>query len=128
MRGATLSLGGWQRSAFGCIVTAHEQETGRTDTLHEKGLPLSALRSICDRLDLREGSWRIVSVSTPETIFRDLQGTRRHEGRDLLQLPEQAMLARIGRRDLLAPSLLPRDLSRGGRAGGLWHGRARASP
>lgn len=55
---------------------------------------------------------KIVSISSPETILRDLQGSRarlepqvgqKHPA-DMLQLPEVMMLGRIGRADLALAS------------------------
>ena len=63
----------------------------------------------CDRFD-----YRVVTISTPRTIYRDLQGSREtlanfthstgRKGQRMAQVntPEAKALGRIGRKDLLA--------------------------
>jgi hypothetical protein len=59
-----------------------------------------ALAAYCDR-----ERWKIVCLSTPITIYRDLQGTRRgldeHATTHERAIPEHTMLGEIGRLDLL---------------------------
>lgn len=105
MRAATLILSGDERKAWGCTVTAHEQESGERIVLYRAGR--GALAAICSTLDALEGDWRVASFSTPETIYRDLQGTRYREWGDEMQYPEVAALGHIGRLDLLDPALEP---------------------
>ncbi len=106
-----LSLGEYERKRIGCIVTAREQWTGELHVVHRSGTPREALRAISDELAALEGDWRVLSISTPATIYRDLQGTRQTEGFDRLALPELQWLHSLGRFDLLDPSLEPRDKS-----------------
>lgn len=78
---------------------------------------MSTRYEIPEQLDGMEGDWRIVSVSTPSSIFRDLQGMRgegdTREGEDRRAGPsdprstEQVSLGRIGRLDLLQPLKQP---------------------
>ena len=82
--------------------------------IHCAGTPRFALRTVVKRCD-RYG-WKIRTLSTPTTIYRDLQGTRMHahsrrvDSLDThgagptdsqLALPEIFMLNKIGRMDLL---------------------------
>ncbi len=62
--------------SFGVIVTA-ESDDGRMRSFHHPGASMTALELCCDDIELLGPGWRIVSVSTPRSIFRDLQGTRR---------------------------------------------------
>ncbi len=106
MPGAQLVMSGDKRSEYGCIVTAREQETDARIVLHRTGY--NVIAQICDELDALEGDWRVLSYSTPATVYRDLQGTRQHEWKDTMQYPEEHVLGRIGRLDLLDPSMGPR--------------------
>jgi hypothetical protein len=119
-----LSISPDQRNVVGVIVTAREQETDERIVLHKSGTTTEALLAVADDLDAREGVWRILTISTPTTVYRDLQGTRLQVRHDHLERPEHWWLARINRRDLMDPSIFPADLSAAGRAGGLW-GRKR---
>lgn len=119
MRIRSLDLGAGQRDA-GVIVTA--ARAGELRTFHEPGPATEALRLCCDHVDLLGPGWHIVSVSTPRSIFRDLQGTRRRletkqtthsssvradgsprEFTDDPRSMELRQLAAIGRLDLLKP-------------------------
>lgn len=100
-----LVSGSAQRDQDGCIVTVRELATDGRLVIHETGR--GALACICSQLDALDGDWRIPSDSTPATIYRDLQGTREHEARDQVQVPEQSLLGRLGRLDLLDPSFAP---------------------
>ena len=92
-----------QRFATGCIVTFSDG-TAR----HFTGEGLAATRSAAEYADTH--ALRIVAISTPQTIYRDLHGNREQLVTDSdkatrstnLNLPETRMLGRIGRLDLLA--------------------------
>jgi len=56
-------------------------------------------------LDSYPGDWRVVAFSTPETVYRDLQGTRKIEQPGQVMQRERRALAAIGRSDRLDPSL-----------------------
>lgn len=104
MRHKTTLVNNERRFETGCIATLSDGISR-----HFVGFGADATRAVadyCDRHDLR-----VAVLSTPGTIYRDLQGARSvaapHEavrrGRQaFLRLPEQAMLAAIGRQDLLA--------------------------
>jgi len=98
------------RDEYGCIVTVREQRTREVGSLHIGGKRMEALQRICDLIDLADGDWRILSYSTPQTIATDLKGKR--EIRNYQNAvshndnPEATALGRIGRLDLLDPSLL----------------------
>lgn len=106
------------------IVTRRERfESGLIATLrrgdvyvsrHFLGEGLDRLRDLaayCDR-----GGWKVVTISTPDTILGDLQGSRRYTARgrtpiglgagyaihdNAVLMPEDRMLRHIGRLDLL---------------------------
>jgi hypothetical protein len=104
-----LSLPPNERFAAGCIATLTDGE--RTFSQHFTGEGSEAVQAVaafCDRHGVR-----VLCLSTPATIYRDLQGHRREElprkqrrvtaigtRPETLRLPEPAMLSRIGRRDL----------------------------
>jgi len=99
-----------QRFQTGCIATLTNGTT--THVQHFTGVGPEAVRSVaafCDRHGMR-----VVSLSTPETVYRDLQGSREvqsmRRGRVTgiekplaarVDVPERWMLGKIGRRELL---------------------------
>ena len=95
------SFGGYSRAKDGCIVTFRMPD-GSTQVRHfsDQGYVQQAI-SWAD-----EHGAKIVCISSPETILRDLQGTREHlephSGKkhppDSIFMPEKAMLR--GRMDL----------------------------
>jgi hypothetical protein len=104
-----LTLAPSERFSTGCIATLSDGET--TFSQHFTGEGSEAVQAVADYCD-RHGL-RVVCLSTPATVHRDLQGHRREEQPrkqrrvvaigtrpETLRLPESAMLARIGRRDL----------------------------
>lgn len=94
------SLGSHTQNALGCIAT---YDNGDVRHFHQRDY----VRAAAEHADAH--STLIVSLSTPLTIFRDLQGTRgqlepRHnttQPPDRIAVPEVSMLGKIGRRDLL---------------------------
>jgi hypothetical protein len=106
-------FGGRVRAEYGAMVQL-EHESGAVEWRDLTSPLMDALRALCADLDERPG-WKVAVISSPSTIYRDLQGTRSERyqsggswkagdsdgpGDDRLQLPEQALLARIGRLDL----------------------------
>lgn len=88
-----------ERMEYGVTLTVREQETLKVEAFCVNGPVMSALKEACDRIDAAEGDWKIVSISTPSSIFRDLQGAHSKNR----ATPEQERLGRIGRADLLEP-------------------------
>lgn len=91
-----------------------EHESGAVEWRYLTGPPLGALRAPCVELDERPG-WKVAVISSPSSIYRDLQGTRSERvqqvagsksgkssgpGDDRLELPESYLLGRVGRLDL----------------------------
>lgn len=112
MRAPELRINQERRFETGCIATLTRR--GETTALHFTGNGLEATRAVADYCDAH--GWRILALSTPATIFRDLQGSREMTKRapgsgtswfyadppaNELALPEETMLSRIGRLDLL---------------------------
>lgn len=112
---ATMSLAPSERH-YGVIVTCVHDDGPPAWTFHVPGGSGDALRSACAMIDARGPGWRIVSISSPTSVHRDLQGTR--DRGTAMNEPsgnadgltyddprgyELMMLRRIGRRDLLAP-------------------------
>lgn len=114
----TSPFSGPTRIADGLTVFASDAD-GRTIGITRADMPLrQALRDICNRLDALPGEWKIDCISSPSTIWRDLQGSReyvhnsarvtggltkaRSESESLsLALPEHNLLGGIGRLDIL---------------------------
>jgi hypothetical protein len=111
--------GGQRRALDGLIATVVDLDSGRTETRHLPGLlgkrrmrngkrpgadPIHVglqdlLRLLCAELDSRPGRWRVRTISTPQTILRDLQ--LREAGGNLTPIaPELGLLGQIGRVDL----------------------------
>lgn len=103
---ATLVSGSDTRRVAGVIVTAREQLTRREIVLHRAGVDV--MESIIETLERKHGDWRVLCISSPETVYRDLQGTRLQSEIDDILLPERYALGRVGRLDLLDPSLTRR--------------------
>jgi hypothetical protein len=120
--------GGETRAADGCITTFQLEDgtihverfsqlvfstQGYARVMEKVGAPF--IEQAAARAD--ELGARIVSISTPATIWRDLQGTRAQQKQtgpqtqasDDIQLPERTLLGRIGRLDLLAEPMHRRD-------------------
>lgn len=101
------------------ITTTWKNEYGELLTVHRTGRPTRILAEIAAGVTRDDPTYRLVSYSTPDTILRDLQGTRmirrRGNGRSTspaveLKLPESYTLGAIGRLDLLHPSLARKPL------------------
>jgi hypothetical protein len=91
------------RRDYGVIVTAIVD--GETHARVGYGLAVDALEDALMLLERLGKIDRILCISTPETIYRDIQPHPRRSkphGRPNqgVQLPEPQMLARIGRSDL----------------------------
>jgi hypothetical protein len=97
-----------ERAVYGATVTARAS-SGETITLVRTGMTaLEAMRSIAAVLDALDDDFRVVSVSTPNSIERDLFANRLALDGDSAGyaiMPEIMMLGRIGRTDLLHTSL-----------------------
>jgi hypothetical protein len=109
MAKADFSLPPSERSVYGATVTARAS-SGETITLARVGMTaVQALREIATVLDALDDDFRIVSISTPNSIERDLFASRIALGGDnvgtLEPSPEKVALAKIGRSELLHSSL-----------------------
>lgn len=94
-----------ERAEYGCIVTFENDDRKRL-VLTAQGAPRLALSKCCDRaLDL-DPSFRVVTYSTPETVYQDLIGRTQFVSRSgdyrRQGSPESQVLGRIGRGDMLA--------------------------
>lgn len=102
------SLGAWSRDQEGCIATFDRDGERWPKSFTQRGY----VQAAADYADAHGA--KIVTLSTPETIWRDLQGTRApltmRRGLqtgiakpivDRVDVPELSMLGKIGRRDLL---------------------------
>lgn len=102
----------------GIIVTAEHENGPPQISFHIGGAPRAALLAACERIDRLGGGWFIVSLSSPASIYRDLQGTRLLEPSSYRistnmndpkryaadpRTTELQLLGGIGRLDLLRP-------------------------
>ena len=81
MKATTMELSPKERDLYGVIVSVRHQQTGQMRSLHEPGRAREALARACERVTAMGDEWRIVSISTPPSIYRDLQGIRVRERR-----------------------------------------------
>ncbi len=100
-----LSITVGKRFQTGILATLTRDE--RLSTIHVVGHTRDALRVLADLCDA--AGYKIVCISTPATIFRDLHGSRnvgkRKHGDTMREvLPEARLLKDIGRLDLIADS------------------------
>lgn len=98
-RGKHLTLSPNERDNYGVTITAYELGTGRMVTISALGPVTDRARELCERIDELEGDWRVLTISTPSTIYGDLQGERG----EYLATPERRLLGSIARLDLLMP-------------------------
>lgn len=87
-----------ERDEYGVTVIVREQTSGDLMTMTNAGPAHKALALLCASIDKLPGDWKIVTVSTPGSIYGDLQGATDPERS---ASPEKRMLAKIGRLDLL---------------------------
>jgi len=93
-----LVMSGDEKKKYGCIVTFSDGTSKHF--IGEKYLQQMA--DFADQLEVK-----VSTISTPATIFRDLQGTRKpfeskhRQLRDIIHTPESAMVAQIKRQDLI---------------------------
>lgn len=102
----------------GLVCTAAHDDGPPYLTFHAQGAPRDALLAACARIDAMGDGWHIRSLSTPSSVYRDLQGTRRvhrsaprvsannheeHPFSDDPRTSEIQMLSGVGRLDLLRP-------------------------
>lgn len=104
----------------GVIVSVRNLDTEAEEILHEpgrkrKGDIFECLRRACERIEAAPGRWVIETVSTPTSVYRDLQGMRisaNGAGEDssvaeFTSTPyatELTMLSRVGYLHLLTPN------------------------
>ena len=82
----------------GCIVTIRYPD-GHVGVQHRHGNSNDALRDIVAHLPVGGGA-KVLSISTPRTILRDIRQYRRS---DPSRSVEHVMLGQLGRQDLLLP-------------------------
>lgn len=111
-------MNGEEKQKAGCIVS-FENEVGQTFTIHRVGPIKQGVRDACRIARTLDPSFRVVAVSTPSSIFTDLQGARLPQGQMRAgahrwrrnPTPESTLCGAIGEREMLHPRL--RDTARG---------------
>lgn len=101
-------MNGRERALFGCTVT-FENADGNTLSGHRTGSPLAGLAELCDAALELDPSYRVVSYSTPQTIYADLKGREIGGGVEYKSSRvtgvEITVHSKIGRREMLHPRL-----------------------
>jgi hypothetical protein len=88
------------RREYGITVTLVNEETTERKSVHIAESPRVAARAVVEKI---EGTpWKVDVVSTPQSIYTDMQGRR---GGSLSTLPEH-LFSVIGRRDVLSSRIL----------------------
>lgn len=73
----TLHMRGSEKAELGATVT-FENADGFTLTLTDRGPVLEVLKELCDIATYADDSFRVVAISTPASIYSDLQGMKMH--------------------------------------------------
>lgn len=110
-RDGDFSLPPSERAVYGATITARSLETGKTRTfVRTETTAVEATREIVAELDLLADDFRVLCVSTPNSIQRDIYASRiALEGAGVGYVgptPEQGLLSRIKRLDMLHPSIV----------------------
>lgn len=88
---------------YGVIVSASNEERTRHTTIHRAGsAPRELVREVCGYLDALPGRWYVDSISTPDSVYRDVIGEA-----PFPYYSERQYLGIIGRLDLLREPVAP---------------------
>lgn len=98
-------MSGRERATFGVTVT-FEAEDGRVLTLARTGKTSDALHEACDDAVAVDPTYRVVCISSPVSVFADLQGRPRGMWDGGVQKTEGAILRRAGIGSMLHPRLV----------------------
>lgn len=97
-----------ERALYGAIVS-FENADEKTLTIHRQGPPEKVVLAACEIALRLDPSFRVVSYSTPQTIFADLDGARMHRVHLNFDTPsnrpEELILSRLGLSSMLHPRL-----------------------
>ena len=102
---SNLFKGPRERAEYGCTLT-FENDNGQRLVVVRKGPPMAGFRQACAIALSHDETFRVISYSTPETIFRDLTGRMVMDGNTTVMLPELQLAARYGLRHMLHRRLL----------------------
>lgn len=91
---------------FGCIVSLQNRD-GKTLSLHRTGI--NALEAALDDALSLDPTFRVCSISTPQSIYTDLQGRLPHARNGEVILSEHRALGKLRRMKMLHPSIQPRS-------------------
>lgn len=103
---------GQDRAKYGAIV-AFENEDGKVVSIHRTGPVRQAVREACAIAMSWDESFRVTAVSTPGSIWSDLQGRMpvvRGDGYPEFQFPERIIVS-VGFGAILHPKLLGQNRS-----------------
>jgi len=113
--------GGTSRDLYGAIVTIANEDRTIWRSFQHSGPPSQAVAEIIAKIDRLEGRWYIESISTPDTVYRDV--INRGPSHPSAFYGERQFLGRLNRLDLLRVPLNQERSDSGKRVGHGWRGR-----
>lgn len=99
-----LSISGREAATYGAVVT-FRNAFGETWSWTRPGPPREVVRDACDAAILRDPTFLCVAISTPASIYTDMQGRPASAANSTVQMPECHQLASAGRRHMTHPDL-----------------------
>lgn len=101
---------GRERAEYGATIS-FENADGRRLTVANTHMPVrSAIKAACVEARMLDATYRVVSISTPDTIFSDLQQREISHGRP--DNREEWQLSHVGETAMLHPRLAGRGEDR----------------
>lgn len=93
-------MSGTTAASYGCIAT-FENADGLVMTRHATGNPIAACRRLCDHAESIDPTYRLVSYSTPTSVYGDFvgRGIRHNLKGEMIRFPsgEKRACAKAGR-------------------------------
>lgn len=75
-----LPLRGEDRKAYGAIYSLRHVVTNECLCIHRTGSSVERATAVAAWIDASGEPWRIVAISSPESVYSDLQGSRNMRG------------------------------------------------
>lgn len=101
MSSAVILRNGQERARYGCTTTWKNAD-GNLLTVYRGGSPREAVVSIAADVIALDGTYRLLSYSTPETVYRDVAMADARQNTKA-RTPESAVLSMVGLPHLLHP-------------------------
>lgn len=108
-RDGDFSLPPSERALYGATITARSLDSDETITLaRTHTTAVEAVAELCDRLEAYDCRYRVVSISTPVSIARDMYASRISLGGNTegtMKPPEVVLLGQADRLHMLHPDV-----------------------